>query len=145
MFNDTMKICVAQCAKFCGEDKAFVVNNFDIINKFKVLTQNVEIIVIANNNGYNLAIVSTEPYPSWEKTPVMILPDELRAKYKCDDKVLLVASGVSVETIDEVLRHNKSTYIGTAYKGKHESSKYLGAIPIREATFSLSITPGIFK
>ena len=148
MFNDTMKIVVAQCARYLNKDNAYVYNNFDIVNRFKHLHQNVEMIIISRGEtGNSMALLNTEPYPSWENTPALYIPERIRveSKYTPDEKVMLIANGVSVEEIDEFLRNNKCTYVGTTYNGKHESSEYLGMAPLREVSFSFNITPGIFK
>lgn len=148
MFRDTMKITMNQGAKFMGKDEGFVYNNFNIVIRFKLLYQNVEVLVVAcSDDGYGLVITNKEPYASWENTPVLMIPDSLKGKYfyNPDAKVMLTADKVSVDEIDEFLRDNKCTYTGTIYRGKHESSEHLGMVPVREAVFSFSVTPGIFK
>lgn len=147
MFNDTMKIALQEMAKSLQKDEAYVYNNFNIVNRFKLLDQNVEIMVIANGDNLGIVVNNQEPYGSWENTPVFIIPDSLKGKYYCDPdkKFSFIASDITVEMIDDVLKANKSTYVGTIYRGKHESDEYIDALPVREITFTISVTPGIFK
>ena len=148
MFNDTLKIAVKEAAKIMSKGEDFVYNNFNIVNRFKILTQNVELLVISKGEtGHSIMLINTEPYTSWENTPALFIPDSLKAanKYDPDEKVLLVANGVTIAQIDDFLKNNKCTYIGTTYKGKHESSEHYGMAPLREVSFSFSVTPGIYK
>lgn len=146
MFNDTMKISVMQAAKSLGKDEAYVFNNFNIVHRFKLLEQNVEIVAsTSDHSGYELDIINTEPYRSWENTPIILLNDKMVSNYNPDKRVMLSMKHVTTDDIDDILRDNKSTYIGSTYKGKHESDQYLGLIPIREMKVSIDVTPGIFR
>mgnify|MGYP006956045606 CR=1 FL=1 len=147
MFNDTIKIAMSQMGKMLGKDNAYIYNNFDIVNRFKVLTQRVEFMVISSERGHGLVIINTETYKNWENTPVLDIPDSLKMNkfYTPDHTLVMVNDVVTVEQIDELLKRNKCTYIGTTYKGKHDSNEYMGMAPIREVKMSFYVTPGIFK
>ena len=143
MYNDIMKIAVEQMAQSLGKDEAFVVNNFYVSLRFKVIKQDVEVEVVTTDKGLSLVIKNTSRYGNWESTPVMIIDPSLSADYDPDREIMLLKGGVTADQIDSLIESNNCTYIETIFKGRHDSDEYLGAVQIREATLSLTVNPGV--
>ena len=63
--------------------------------------------------------------------------------FTCASNLIIKFFNYNKTISDSLIENNNCTYIGTTFKGRHDSDEYLGAVQIRETALSLTVNPGV--